>query len=94
MRMLVFLFVSIMVLGACSSNVRLKKEVFEKVGIGMTKGEAIAILGEPYDKRGMISGDSLYKFVKEKGLFTLKFADVYFDKSGGVCFLSYGVSGY
>lgn len=92
--MVIFLLVIITVLGACSSNVRLKKEVFDKVEIGMTKDDVNAILGEPYDKRGMISGDSLYKFVKEKDLFTLKFADVHFDKSGRVSFLSYGVPGY
>lgn len=94
MRMFFFLPAIIIVFCSCSSRVRIKKELFDKVDIGMTRDEVKAILGEPYDKRVSVAGDSAFIFVREKGLFVLKFADVYFDRSGRVRFLSYEIPDY
>ncbi|HEY6505921.1 MAG TPA: outer membrane protein assembly factor BamE [Chitinophagaceae bacterium] len=74
---------------SCSSNVRIKKEVFEKIELGMTIEEVKAILGEPVEIRKMDSLNTYY-FTIRNDMIASEYAQVRFDKLGRACFKFYG----
>ncbi|HEY6505920.1 MAG TPA: hypothetical protein VIZ28_18225 [Chitinophagaceae bacterium] len=86
----IFLIVTTILLISCSSNVRIKKEVFEKIELGMTIEEVKAILGESFDMRKTVDSLDSYFFYIRNDVVATEYATVTFDKSGRVCFKFYG----
>ena len=85
----IVLIATTILLISCSSNVRIKKEVFEKVELGMTIEEVKEILGEPVEIRKIDSLNTYY-FAIRNDMIASEYAQVRFDKSGRACFKFYG----
>lgn len=84
------LFFSITILFvSCFPNYRLKKEVFDKVELGMSMKEVKDILGEPKSIIPIAGSRTNYCYLNEKNLLTTKYAVVTFDSTGRVSFSHY-----
>lgn len=91
-HIIVSLLLSFVVLfSSCSGEAAIKKEVFDKIDLGMTRSEVKHKLGEPFDIRYSIDSFEIYFYRVQHGKRDIRNAEVQFDKKGYVRFFSAGL---
>lgn len=85
-----FFIASIFFFSSCQQSIKLKREKFDKIEIGMSINEVKSILGEP-DKMSVDDDSNTYYFyLTQNDIFAKRYASVKFDRFGWVSFRYYG----
>ncbi|MBL7748994.1 MAG: outer membrane protein assembly factor BamE [Chitinophagaceae bacterium] len=89
---ILFLLPIVVLFGSCAGEPAIKKEVFDKIDLGMTRTEVKYILGEPFGIRYSVDSFETYSYRVQHSKGDIRNAVVQFDKKGYVSFFSSGLA--